>query len=107
VSGVEEALASLGEAMDRCLSVPLFARSSGALLEYLDRLHAHQQRLAAAQAALVPELEVLGVPERHGATSTVAWLRNRYRISGGAGQADGDPGAGDRGPHPGRHRSPR
>ena len=59
VLGVEEALATLGEAMDRCLSVPLFARSSQQLVGYLDRLHAHQQRLAAVQAALVRELEVL------------------------------------------------
>jgi hypothetical protein len=32
----------------------------------------------------VRQLEVLGVPGRHGATSTLAWLRSRYRISGGA-----------------------
>src|SRR5215467_5154644 len=70
--------------MGRCLSVPLFARSSQQLVGYLDRLQAHQQRLAAVQAALVRELEVLGVPGRHGATSTLAWLRSRYRISGGA-----------------------
>ena len=84
VLGVEEALATLDEAMDRCLSVPLFARSSEQLVGYLDRLHAHQQRLAAVQAALVRELEVLGVPGRRGATSTVAWLRSRYRMSPGA-----------------------
>ena len=56
---VEEALATLDEATDRCLAVPLFARSSEQLVGYLDRLHAHQQRLAAVQAALVRELEVL------------------------------------------------
>src|SRR5215470_8211251 len=70
--------------MDRCLAVALFARSSEDLVGYLDRLQAHQQRLAAAQAALVRQLEVLGVLGRHGATSTLVWLRNRYRISGGA-----------------------
>jgi uncharacterized protein DUF222/HNH endonuclease len=84
VLGVEEALATLDEAMDRCLSVPLFARSSQQLLGYLDRLHAHQQRLAAMQAALVRELEVLGVPGRRGATSTAAWLLSRYRMLPGA-----------------------
>jgi uncharacterized protein DUF222 len=84
VLGVKEALATLDEAMDRCLAVPLFARSSEELVGYLDRLHAHQQRLAAVQAALVRELEVLGVPGRRGATSTVAWLLSRYRISAGA-----------------------
>src|SRR5215468_6832936 len=73
--------------MDRCLSVPLFARSSQQLVGYLDRLQAHQQRLAAVQAALVRELEVLGVPGRRGATSTAAWLRSRYRISPGAAKA--------------------
>ena len=84
VLGVEEALADLDGAMDRCLSVPLFARTSQELVGYLDRLHAHQQRLAAAQAGLVRQLEVLGVPGRRGATSTLAWLRSRYRISPGA-----------------------
>jgi hypothetical protein len=81
---VEEALATLNEAMGRCLAVPLFARSSKQLVGYLDRLQAHQQRLAAMQAALVRELEVLEVPGRRGATSTAAWLRSRYRMSPGA-----------------------
>jgi len=77
-------LATLDEATERCLAVPLFARSSEQLVGYLDRLHAHQQRLAAVQAALVRELEVLGVPGRRGATSTVAWLLSRYRMLPGA-----------------------
>jgi hypothetical protein len=47
-------------------------------------LQAHQQRLAAVQAAVVRELEVFDVPRRHGATSMMAWLRARYRISPGA-----------------------
>jgi len=84
VLGVEEALATLDEAMDRCLSVLLAARSSEQLVGYLDRLQAHQQRLAAVQAAVVRELEVFDVPRRHGATSMMAWLRARYRISPGA-----------------------
>jgi|GEM_PF-2022503 len=70
--------------MDRCLSVLLAARSSEQLVGYLDRLQAHQQRLAAVQAAVVRELEVFDVPRRHGATSMMAWLRARYRISPGA-----------------------
>ena len=82
--GVEEALATLDVAMDRCLSVLLSARTSEELVGYLDRMHAHVQRAAAVQAALVRELEVLDVPRRHGATSTVAWLRARFRISPGA-----------------------
>ena len=84
VLGVEEALATLDEAMDRCLSVLLAARSSEQLVGYLARLQAHQQRLAAVQAAVVRELEVFDVPRRHGATSMMAWLRARYRISPGA-----------------------
>jgi hypothetical protein len=47
-------------------------------------MHAHVQRAVAVQAALVRELEVLDVPRRHGATSTQAWLRARFRISPGA-----------------------
>jgi hypothetical protein len=47
-------------------------------------MHAHVQRAVAVQAALVRELEVLDVPRRHGATSIVAWLRARFRISPGA-----------------------
>jgi len=42
--------------MNRCLSVPLSARTSEELVGYLDRLHACQQRLAALQAAVVREL---------------------------------------------------
>jgi len=83
VLGVEEALATLAEAMDRCLSVLLSARTSEELVGYLDRFQAHQQRLTAVRAALVRELEVLDVPRRHGATSMMAWLRARYRISPG------------------------
>jgi len=84
VLGVEEALATLDEAMDRCLSVLLSARTSEERVGYLDRFQAHQQRLTAVRAALVRELEVLDVPRRHGATSMMAWLRARYRISPGA-----------------------
>ena len=80
---MEEALATLDEAMDRCLSVLLAARTSEELVGYLDRLHGHVQRVVAMQAALVRELEVLDVPRRHGATSTQGWLRSRYRISPG------------------------
>jgi hypothetical protein len=47
--------------------VPRFARSSEQLVGYPDRLQAHQQRLAAVQAALVRELEVVQVPRRAGA----------------------------------------
>jgi len=83
VLGVEEALATLDEAMDRCLSVLLSARTSEELVGYLDRFQAHQQRLTAVRAALVRELEVLDVPRRHGATSMMAWVRARYRISPG------------------------
>jgi hypothetical protein len=84
VLGVEEALATLDEAMDRCLSVLLAARTSEELVGYLDRLHGHVQRVVAMQAALVRELEVLEVPGRRGATSTVAWLLSRYRMLPGA-----------------------
>jgi hypothetical protein len=84
VLGVEEALATLDEAMDRCLSVLLPAHTSEELIGYLDRMQAHLQRGVAVQAALVRELEALDVPRRHGATSTVAWLRARFRSSPGA-----------------------
>jgi hypothetical protein len=56
---MDGALASLDGVMDRCLSVALSARSSEQLVGYLDRLHAYQQGLAAVQAALLRELEVL------------------------------------------------
>jgi hypothetical protein len=62
VSGMREMLANLDEAMDRCMSVPLSARTEEELVGYLDRLHAYQQRLAAPRAALVRELEVLEAP---------------------------------------------
>jgi hypothetical protein len=56
---MDGALASLDGAVERCLSVALRACSSEQLVGYLDRLQAYQRRLAAVQAALVGELEVL------------------------------------------------
>jgi hypothetical protein len=50
----------------------------------LDRVFAAMQRLAAVQLMLVREVDGQGVAADAGATSTLAWLRDRYRISGSA-----------------------
>lgn len=80
---MEEALAVLEQALDRCLSEPLWARTSQQVLAYFDRLQVHKRRVAAMESGLLRELEALGMPARQGASSTVAWLRGRYRVSGG------------------------
>jgi hypothetical protein len=83
VLGMDEALAVLEQALDHCLSEPLWARTSQQVLAYFDRLQVHKRRVAALESGLLRELEALAVPARQGASSTVAWLRGRYRVSGG------------------------
>ncbi len=54
------------------------------IVSCVDDLNVVVQRVAAMQLALVRQVDTLGVAAELGATSTVAWLRDRYRISGGA-----------------------
>ena len=84
VAGVDEALAVVEQAVDRCLVVPLWARSPEAVVGYLDRVQALEQQLAALKLALIRDVDGRGVALEQGAASLVSWLRDRYRVSGGA-----------------------
>ena len=81
---MDEALAVIDEALTTCLAVPLWARSADEVVGYLDRVQVLEQRLAGLKLRLVREVDSLGVPQKQGASSTVSWLRDRHRVSGGA-----------------------
>lgn len=84
VQGVKTGLSELGSALDACVSAPVWALSDAALVECLDRVEAAVQRLAAVRLRLVREVDGRAVAAGQGAVGTTAWLRDRYRISGGA-----------------------
>ena len=73
----------IDEALERCLAVPLWARSPDEIVRYLDRVQLLEQRLAGLKLHLVREVDSLGVPQKQGASGTVSWLRGRHRVSGG------------------------
>jgi hypothetical protein len=81
---VEEALDALELALAECRQARPWASSGAMLVGRLDRIFAASQQLVALQLALVREVDGQGVAVDAGATSTPAWLRDRYRISGGA-----------------------
>jgi Domain of unknown function (DUF222) len=83
VGFVDGSLAVMDKAVEECLSVSLWARSPEELVEYLDRVQVVAQRVAALRLALVREVDARGVAVAQGAPSTLAWLRDRLRISGG------------------------
>jgi Domain of unknown function (DUF222) len=80
---VDGSLAVMDKAVEECLSVSLWARSPEDLVEYLGRVQVLAQRVSALRLALVREIDARGVPAAQGAPSTLAWLRDRLRISGG------------------------
>jgi hypothetical protein len=79
---VREALAAMVEALDECQAQPLFGLSVDELVSCVDDIQMVAQRVAAVQLALVRQVDALQVAAAMGATSTVAWLRDRHRISG-------------------------
>jgi hypothetical protein len=81
---VDEVWRTLERALDACLAEALFAKPDSVVVDELDRLMAAAQKLAAATLTRVREIDGRGVAAGAGATSTVAWLRDRYRVSGGA-----------------------
>jgi hypothetical protein len=73
------------KALDECPSQALFGLSLDEIVSCVDEPHVVVvQRVAAMQLALIRQVDALGVAAGMGATSTVAWLRDRHRISGGA-----------------------
>jgi hypothetical protein len=81
---VEEALAELDAALDGCRAVSAWALPEAHLVAWSDRLRQTAEQLNALWLAAVRELDGRAIPGAQGATSTTAWLRDRYRISGPA-----------------------
>jgi hypothetical protein len=79
---VRESLAAVGMALDECQAQPLFGLSIDEIVSCVDKINTVAQQVAAIQLALIRQVDTLGVAASMGATSTVAWLRERYRISG-------------------------
>jgi hypothetical protein len=79
---VEEALDTLERALEECRQARPWACPGSTLVGRLDRVVAAAQQVAAVQLALIRELDGQGVAVGDGATSTTAWLTDRYRISG-------------------------
>jgi Domain of unknown function (DUF222)/HNH endonuclease len=81
---VEEALAVAGKALDGCRSQAAWGISDTRLVSCVDGVRALAQQIAAIELALVRQVDSRGLAVREGATSTLAWLRDRHRISGRA-----------------------
>jgi hypothetical protein len=81
---VDEVWQTLDQVLEECLVEPVWAKPDCLVAEELDRLVAVAQRVAAATLARVREVDGRGLAIAGGASSTLAWLRDRYRMSGGA-----------------------
>jgi hypothetical protein len=79
---VREALAAAGEALDECRPSTAWALSNDELLSCVDKVQVLVQQVAAVQLALIRQLDGRDLAVEHGATSTMAWLTDRHRISG-------------------------
>jgi hypothetical protein len=75
------ALARAREAVDGCLDLPTWSLGGAELMSALDEAVVVQRKAAALVLGLIGELDRAGLPREQGATSTVAWLRHRMRIS--------------------------
>jgi hypothetical protein len=80
--GVRETLAVMRKALDECPAPSLLGLSLGEVVSCVDDLQVVVRRVAAMQLALIRQIDAVGVAAELGATSTVAWLRDRYRLSG-------------------------
>jgi Domain of unknown function (DUF222)/HNH endonuclease len=81
---VDEVWQALGRVLDECLAEPVWAKPDSLMVDEVDRLVVAAQRVAAATLARVREIDGRGLAVGAGASSTVAWLRDRHRMSGGA-----------------------
>jgi hypothetical protein len=78
---VREALADVGQALEKCRSSPVWALSGESLLGCLDDYFRLRSQLDAIGLALVREVDGQAVAQAQGATGTAAWLRDRHRVS--------------------------
>jgi Domain of unknown function (DUF222)/HNH endonuclease len=81
---VEAALGRAREAVDDCLTVPVWTLRGQELMDCLDEAYAVQQKVMALVLGLVREVDGSGLARESGATCTAAWLRSRLRLSVGA-----------------------
>jgi Domain of unknown function (DUF222) len=81
---VDEVWQTLGRVLDECLAEPVWAKPDCLMVDEVDRLVVAARKVAAATLARVREIDGRGIAVGAGATSTLAWLRDRYRMSGGA-----------------------
>src|SRR5690349_1712539 len=72
------------EALDECQARAVFGLSLDEAVSCVGKINVVAQRVAAVQLALVRQVDSLGIAAAMGATSTVSWLRDRHRISGGS-----------------------
>jgi hypothetical protein len=79
--GVREALAAVGKALDECRPQAVYGLSVDDVVSCVDNVNVMAQQIAAIQLALVRQVDSLQVAAAMGATSTLAWLRDRHRIS--------------------------
>jgi hypothetical protein len=80
---VDGRVAAVVEAVDACATLPLWHLTSVECIETLDAVVAAERRLVGLKLRLVQRLDAAGVAKEQGATSTVVWLRDRYRIAVG------------------------
>ncbi|MFG1843244.1 DUF222 domain-containing protein [Micromonospora sp. NPDC049175] len=73
-------LAQAESAVASCADASVWALAEHELIAALDATHRLQQRLSAAQVALVRELDGRGTAVAQGACSTTVWLRHRLRL---------------------------
>ena len=73
----------LRQAVEKCLSKSPFALSSTSLVSCLDEVFAASQQLNAVLLGLVREADARALAADQGATSTAAWLRDRWLVSPG------------------------
>ena len=76
-----EALAQLGQALEKCRSTPVWTLSGGVLESCVDELFRLRAQFDALSLALLREADARAVAVGQGATSTTAWLRDGQRVS--------------------------
>jgi hypothetical protein len=83
VGFVDGPWAAVEDALKECARITPWARSAQELIDGLDRVHVLASQLTFLGLALLAEIDGRGIPKAQGASSTAAWLRDRYRLSPG------------------------
>src|SRR5882672_460007 len=78
---MQEALADLGQALEKCQSSPTWTITGEPLMTSMDACFQLRAQLDAVLLALVHEADAQGVAVSQGATNTATWLRDRQRVS--------------------------